>query len=224
MKKMAALVLAMICIFTSSAFAAGKLKVISKNLIEFDGDDTGYFFAKVQNVGDAAIGVRTGKLVGFSENDEIIISESIVYSTPSYIRLEPGEYVYVTEYLWEPILETEDVVDYKFSMETYANPQRYEIIPCEVRYELDGQYNSYVSVTFTNTADKEQEGIHVSVALTDEEDHLVFVDGNAINGVVVHPGSTITVKMSIDSRIIEYYNNHETKIVNADAIVRYSVK
>ena len=92
MKRIFALVLALtICLFSAAALAEGKLTVTEKNLIEFDGSDVAYFFAKVENTGDDAIGVGTGKLVAFSADDEVLISEDYVSTSPNAAILQPGE-------------------------------------------------------------------------------------------------------------------------------------
>ena len=92
MKRFFALVLALVvCLFSVTALAEGKLTVTEKNLIEFEGSSNAYFFAKVENTGDAAIGVGAGKLVGFSSDDDVLVSESYVTANPSSVILQPGE-------------------------------------------------------------------------------------------------------------------------------------
>ena len=119
MKRIVALLLALtICLFSAAALAEGKLTVTEKNLIEFADSDTAYFFAKVENTGDAAIGVGAGKLVGFSSDDDVLVSESYVTANPSSVILQPGESLYVSDSIWESALETADIADFKFSMDT----------------------------------------------------------------------------------------------------------
>jgi hypothetical protein len=62
MKRTVAWVLVLFCLFPSLAFGEGKLSVVQKNLLVFAGEDSGYFYAKVQNTGDKPIGVDTGTL------------------------------------------------------------------------------------------------------------------------------------------------------------------
>lgn len=107
MKRFFALVLALgVCLFSVTALAEGKLTVTEKNLIEFEGSSNAYFFAKVENTGDAAIGVGAGKLVGFSSDDDVLVSESYVTANPSSVILQPGESLYVSDSIWESALET----------------------------------------------------------------------------------------------------------------------
>ena len=113
MKRIFALVLALtICLFSAAALAEGKLTVTEKNLIQLDGSDVAYFFAKVENTGDDAIGVGTGKLVAFSADDEVLISEDYVSTSPNAAILQPGESLYVREWLWESALASSDIADY----------------------------------------------------------------------------------------------------------------
>ena len=85
MKKRAIIVLTLIaCLASAAVIAEGKLKATEKNLIIYDGQDSGRFYAKIENVGDAPIGTDTGDLVAFSEDDEIIFSENYVTTVPSH--------------------------------------------------------------------------------------------------------------------------------------------
>lgn len=68
MRKLFAILVAcmFVFLFSATALAEGKLKVTEKNLLVYAGDDNGYFYAKVENVGDVAVGVDSGDLVIFS--------------------------------------------------------------------------------------------------------------------------------------------------------------
>ena len=225
MKKFLALLLIALCV-CASASAEGKLTVSQKNLYVFDGEDNGYFFAKVENTGDEAVGLDSGKLVAFSDTDEILISESYVSSCPSGVVLEPGESVYVSEFLWDSALKDASVADYKFSVDTGNWATKIVRIPCEVSYELDASdvYNNYVYVTFTNPLKEPMYDLYAAVALLDAEGNLLFVDGNSASSIAVHPGSTVTMRMRIDSDLIEYYAAHGLTVATADAMVCYEAE
>ena len=223
MKRIIAFTIAILLLLSASALAEGKLKATSKNLIEFDADNRAYFFAKIENVGDADVGVGSGKLVGFSADDEIIVSESYVHASPSNIMLKPGDSVYVSSYIYESALKDNDVVDYKFSLETYKNPTEYIIVPCEARYELLSEYENYAYVTFTNVSEEIKYGVHITVVLTDEQGNLIYVNTDSSSSIALHPGSTMTVKISIGNDFVKYYKAHDIKIANIEAIVRYMV-
>lgn len=61
----------------------------------------------------------------------------------------------------------------------------------------------------------------VVVALTDSEGNLVFVNSNYVGIIGVHPGSTITVDMSINSDFVEYYRAHGIEPASIEAHVYY---
>ena len=105
MKKFFTFMLVAVLTFcVASALAEGKLTVTSKNVIIKIGDDSGIFVAKVENTGDEPIYYDNGKLVIFSADDDILVSESYIYSSPSNIFLKPGEYTYCYDFLWDSTL------------------------------------------------------------------------------------------------------------------------
>lgn len=217
MKRIFALVLALtICLFSAAALAEGKLTVTEKNLIQLDGSDVAYFFAKVENTGDDAIGVGTGKLVAFSADDEVLISEDYVSTSPNAAILQPGESLYVREWLWESILASSDIADYKFSMGTddYGVPLKF--VPCEAAVEMN---NEYIYITLTNDTEETQYGLYITAALHDAEGNLIFVNDQSVDNVGIHPGSTVTFRMYIDSDVVEYYANAGIEPAAVDAYV-----
>lgn len=225
MKRIFALVLALtVCLFSAAALAEGKLTVTEKNLLEFEGSDTAYFFAKVENTGDDAIGVGCGKLVAFSADDEVLVSENYVSACPDSAILQPGESLYVNEFIWETALESSDIADYKFSMESddYGAPLNF--IPCSATIEVNGEYDSYVYVTLANDTEEVQYGLYITVALHDAEGTLIFVKGQSADYVGVHPGSTVTIRVYIDSEFIEYYTNTGIEPATVDAYVCYEAE
>lgn len=225
MKRFFALVLALgVCLFSVTALAEGKLTVTEKNLIEFEGSSNAYFFAKVENTGDAAIGVGAGKLVGFSSDDDVLVSESYVTANPSSVILQPGESLYVSDSIWESVLETADIADFKFSMDTEDYASEVTFVPCEATLEMKDEYDSYVYVTLTNNTDAIQYGPYVTVALHDQEGNLVYVRGQYADSLGVHPGSTVTIRVYIDSDFIRYFQTNNIEISTADAYVCYEAE
>ena len=221
MKKFVCVFLALLCMGIAGAVAEGALTIITKNFLEFDADNTAYFYAKIENTGDAPTGVGSGKLVGFSAGDDILVSENYVFTQPNGIVLQPNEYVYAREYVLENALKDNDVADYKFSVETRNYGEEMKRIPCEVMFDLKGadSYDNYIYVTFANDGDSVLYGSYVSVALLDDEENLLFVDGNSYSSLGVHPGSTVTVKCYVGKEFLEHYKAHSLKPTKADAIV-----
>lgn len=221
MKRFFCILFSLLFICSTYAYAEGELTVDNKNLLEFDSDDTGYFYAKIENTGDSAIGVGYGKLVGFSANDDILLSENYVSTYPSGIILQPGEYVYAKTFIWESALEDNDVIDYRFSVEVDEYGSEVYRIPCEVTFDLNGvdSFDNYIYVTFTNDGESILYNSFISVALYDANESLLFVEGNYYETLGVHPGSTVTVKLYVDNDLMKHYKAHSLVPTSADASV-----
>ena len=199
MKKLMALILVLSVLFFSvAAVAEGELTVTSKNVIIKIGHDSGIFVARVENTGDKPIYYDNGKLVIFSDKDDILDTQNYVYSSPNSILLKPGEYTYCYEFLWSSPLQNATIGDIKFSVTSDTRGYKYEQLPATAVMETTGSgsytYN-YVNVTFTNTTDDILYGAYVVAAITDEEDNLIYVDRNSYDSLGIHPGSTVTLKM-----------------------------
>ena len=136
MQRMLLVALVLSCLMVGVAAAEGKVKGTDKALVIPAGDDSGYFFAKVENVGDAPIVPDSGDLVLFSEDDDIILSSSYVTTFPSFAVLEPGDYLYVQQFLWDSALENATVGDYKFSAKGRDRGNAIVKYPCEATFDL----------------------------------------------------------------------------------------
>lgn len=220
LKKALILLVVLACLISGTAVAEGKLKVTEKNLILYD-DDNGYFFAKVENVGDAAVGADSGNLVVFSDDDEIILSDAYVSTVPSYVAVEPGDFLYVKEFLWDSALKDANVADYKFSVSAGNSSKRIQKVPSEVEFSVDtaNVYDNYMYVTFTNPLEQLVYGFYVVGALYDTEGELIFVNSTSLSDMAVHSGSTVTVKLHIDADLVEHYTKNEITPASAGAMV-----
>ena len=221
MKKIAALLIAMLCMISVTASAEGKLKVVEKNLIVYADDDNGYFYARVENVGDEAVGVDSGDLVVFSDDDEIILSSAYVTTSPSYVVLQPGDYLYVQDFLWDSALKGAAIADYKFSVSARKSDRAFEKVHCEASFELAGtdSFDNYVYVTFTNTLDKPLYDFYIVAALHDADGNLIIVDSSSLSNVAVHPGCTVTAKLYVDRDLMEHYAKNGIVPESVDAMV-----
>lgn len=228
MKKFFTFMLVAVLTFcVASALAEGKLTVTSKNVIIKIGDDSGIFVAKVENTGDEPIYYDNGKLVIFSADDDILVSKSYIYSSPSNIFLKPGEYTYCYDFLWDSTLKNAKIGDIKFSVTSDTSGYKYEQIPSTAVLELPGNqlftYN-YVNVTFTNTTDEILYGAYVVAAITDNDNNIVYVDRQNYESIGIHPGSTVTVKLYIDGDYINYYEINGIILANVESQVFYSTE
>lgn len=213
---------------SSTAFAAEGLEVKNKNYLELSGQytsDNAYFFAKVENVSGAPVTVGKGSFVGFSSNDEILVNEDYVFTVPTNVTLEPGEYAYIREYMFEKNLESDDVVDYKFSLSDYeySSPDEFDKIANENTYELNASNSgsSYAYVTLTNDTDETRFGYYICIALLDAEGNVLYVDYSHNTDIGVGPHSTVTYKVYIDSGIVEYFEQNNITPASCDSLVYY---
>lgn len=211
------------------AYAEEELSVPETSLLEFEGEyssDTGYFFAKIENNSEVAVAIDSGTLVAFKENDEILLTMEYIGSSPSGVVLEPGEYIYAKDFLWDDALESANVTDYQFSVSTKETGRQLERISCEATYEIAGndENDNYVYVTFTNTTDETRYDFYISSALHDAEGNLIFVETQCASDVALHPGSTVTVKMYVDKEFVEYYEENGIEPASVDAMVYYEVE
>lgn len=222
-KKIFALLLAMLLLCAACASAEGKLVVDQKQLYLIEGTEYGYFYAKVENTGDAAVGIDDGKFVGFSASDDIILSQSYLSTSPSSMILQPGEYAYVAQTFWEEALKDSPVTDFKFSISEGSYSIAYEKVPCEATFDFKGvdTYENYLYVTFTNTTEQPQYDFYITAALLDASGNILYVTTNSLSSIALHPGSAVTVKIYMDDTMLKYYQAHDLTPASVDAMVYY---
>ncbi len=213
-------------LISTNCFAAGNLTVTDKTACIFPGDDSGYFFAKVENDGDEPIGVDSGNLVVFSENDDILMTSDYVSAYPSRIVLNPGEYTYISDFLWDSNLKNKTLGEVKFSVGMTDRGTEVERIPCEATYDIQGSsgMDNYIYVTVTNDSDETRYGYYVVAALLDTDGNLVYVNTNRLENVGLHAGSTATFSLYIDADNVNYFESTGYQIGSVDALVFYKAE
>ena len=222
MKKKIITTIAALCLsaLPINALAAGGLSVTQKNVIIFDGKDSGYFYAKIENIGDSPIALKQGKLVLFSDKDEILCAEDYIDSMPNDIMLEAGEHVYTSKFLWDSALEGATIGDIKFSIETRDDGYRASKVDAEAVLDIKGKdsFENYVYVTLTNNTDEVEYDYYITAAITDNEGNILYVDGNSYNTLGLHSGSTVTLKMNVDYDLVSYYESHGLTPANVEVM------
>lgn len=216
------LVLMTVLCCVAAVSAEAEITVIDKILITTEGDWTGDFFAKVENTGDSGAYLEYGgKLVAFSDDDEIIISHDYVGSYPARLYLEAGEYGYIKCAIYEDALETSTVADYRFSIKTSNYGDVYTKLPSEASFNYVGSnsYDNYVLVTFTNESTDVLYDYYITAAIYDQNGGLIFVGGDSYSAIGIHPGSTITVKLYLDDDTAAYFERNKLVPTSADSIV-----
>ena len=215
--------LAYAALMSARILAAGELSVADKIAFIFPGDDSGYFYAKIENTGDAPVGVDSGKLVLFSENDDILETSDYINTYPGKMILNPGEHTYVSEFLWNTDLEDQVIGDVKFSVSTTDRGRYVQTVPCEVSLDLNGSdsYDNYINITVTNEDSETRYGYYLVTALTDTAGNLIYVDKNSYEHIGLHSGSTATFGLYIDSNIVEYFETKGIEVGSVEALVYY---
>lgn len=228
MKRFIAMLL-MLCsaLLMTAAFAEetapeAKITVVEQRFINMEDDGRGFFFAKVQNTGDAAGYVDyKGNIVASDAEGNIILTENYVHTKPSDVYLEPGEYAYVCESIYDDALDTAEVADCKFSIKAVDDGEEYEKLTSEakIHFEPDEEDDNYVDVTFTNTTDEILYDYEIVAALYDQNGELLFINTEMVSGIGVHPGSTITVRLYIYEDILMYFCREGLTPTTVDALV-----
>ena len=226
LKRLIASTMMGVLLMATVTLAAGELTVTDKTAFIFPGQDSGYFYAKVENTGDAPAGVDSGNLVLFSADDEILETSSYITTYPSRLILAPGEYTYVSDFLWNSALKNQTLGDVKFSVSETDRGQEVRRIPCEVSYEIKGadSFDNYIYVTITNEDSEIRYGYYLVAALMDTGGNLIYVDKESYEHVGLHPGSTSTFGLYIDNDIVEYYEANGIEVGSVEALVYYLEK
>lgn len=176
----------------------------------------------MQNTGDAAgYADYKGNIVLFDAEGNIILTENYVHTKPSDVYLEPGEYAYVCESIYDDALDTAEVADCQFSIKAVDDGEEYEKLASEakIHFEPDEEDDNYVDVTFTNTTDEILYDYEIVAALYDQNGGLLFINTEMVSGIGVHPGSTITVRLYIYEDILMYFCREGLTPTTVDALV-----
>lgn len=215
------LVLTAVLCCAAAAFAEAEITVTDQILIAEEGNWVGYFYAKVENTGDAGAYLANGELTGTNAAGEVILSDTSTNAYPGNLYLEPGEYGYVKRQIYENRLETDTVADYTFTIGTGEWGTQYAKLPCEATFEYLGpdSFDNYVYVTFTNETDEVLYDYWIASALYDQNGSLITVLDASFSLLGINPGSTVTVKQYIDGDAANYFTNNSLVPTTVDSIV-----
>ena len=223
MKKFAvfSLVLILAALLCLSAFADAELTITEETLFIYDNDDDGYFFAKVENTGDAPTYYRTGVLEILDDDGNAFITKNYVSSSPYGVYLEPGESAYVRDSIWDKALLDTHVSGYNFTVTPDTWGTKYRHIPCDAEfyYSTDSTYDNDMFVTFSNDSDDLLHDIAIVAALYDENDTLLYVYSTSYGNIAIHPGGTITIMLDINGTLCKHLNAYEYTPVRIEGFV-----
>ena len=227
MKRFTAMLLMLCSLLTMAALAEetapkAQITVVEQRFINMDDDGRGFYFAKVQNTGNAAGYVDyKGNIVLFDADGNIILTENYVHTKPSDVYLAPGEYAYVCENIYDDAIDESPVADCKFSIKAVDDGEEYAKIASEakIHYEPDEEDDNYVDVTFTNTTDEILYDYKIVAAMYDQNGELLFINAETVSGIGVHPGSTVTIRLYISEDIVMYFYREGLTPTTVDALV-----
>lgn len=216
-------VLMVLVMATSAVFAAGKLYVEQEQciLVEKWGSLYAYGYAKVSNVGDKPIKVKSAVLEVFDTNGDCILSEDWGSTYASY--LNPGEYTYVS--IYDEIDDTSNGVDdYSLNISGMSASSGSCIrLPIKTWLSLgegSGWWTyDYMYCEFTNNTSEPLYDIDVVFALYDQYGDVVYVYSNDLwSDQALMPGSSMRVRTTIDSYFMDMFEAEGIVPTSVDAI------
>lgn len=156
----------------------------------------------------------------FDINDELIETSEYVTPDPRYI--EPGESTYAVDYSFEDVY-SENVGDVKFSIKEkkYSHPitrLKYD----DARYDAgspDSSYDDYIYVTYTNMGEDNISKLHVVVAVSDDDENIVYVGNTVMSDVTIYPGSRIDACIDVSTSMVDYMTKNKITPQISDVIV-----
>lgn len=191
-------------VFTLPVNAEGKLAVEYENFI-FTGDYFGEYYAKITNTGNSGTGVGNLNLEIIDTSGNTILTETWLGTCPFDAWLEPGESIYVWDFISDQEL-TREIGSFQLTIDSSSRSRHYTEIPCsyELYYDQDADDNA-IFVTFTNQTDAMLFDFQIAAALYDQDDHLIFADYSMYYDLGAHPGGTFTAYFQIDSFLTMAY-------------------
>lgn len=229
MKKILAMIVVLMLALSIPAMAAGEITITHKNLMVVESYSTyAYLFARIENTGDAPITCDDGALVIYDTDNNILETSDWVSTIPYNAYLLPGESVFVREWtILDDGVTAANVGAYEFTLvEDQWEGQATNRIECQVEAKINGStsYDNYIYVTFTCPEVEPLYGIGVAAAMYDVDGNIVFANYDTIDEVGVHPGSTVTVKLYVDTDIVEHYEKNNIALDTVEAFTYYYAK
>lgn len=214
-----AAMLLMLC--AGTALADGQATITRQLAQTYDYGDVffTYYFAEVQNTGDAPIVLDGGKLELYNAEGGTIYSAQVYNCYPSV--LGPGEIGYVREYT---NMDTPDAVaSYRFDLSASpASTGSVSYLTCESSFEQKTLYEDQTSTTITarltNPQQETLRGIMTVYALYDATGNILFVDTLSATYLGLPAGSTVELSTVVDGEIEATWNAQGVAPASAKAI------
>ena len=213
MKKIISLLTVLILLLTAtSAFAAGKVTVTNENMyaVESYGSYYAYVFARVENTGDKPVEVKDTLIEYFDKKGDPI--DSTDWANISCKYLQPGEHGFLCySNIIQNVESVSDIADFSLTV-TGKSSTEYTtlVLPTESRYSPNEKRNewfsnNYMYATVTNNTDQIVYSIKCVYVLTDANGEILYIDSSDLyDNTGVLPGSSIVMRMDVDSSFIDY--------------------
>ena len=213
--------------FSACASAEGHISVTDQAFLELEQLGTVYFYARLENDGDAPVSPNYGILKGYTENGDPVIDDSYIFALFGQKPLEPGESTYVKAVFRDVY---EDITDYEFTMLSVSGDvgtqNIEEIIPTETDLGLDvivdstkRTARSYVEVVVTNDTDEIWDRTYVVAALYDEDNNLLCIADYYFSNIEIYPNTAVKLKVQISPNFINYFNAQNATISRSEVSV-----
>jgi hypothetical protein len=202
-----------------SGFAAGKLSVVQETfyVLPYIDYHAGYVYAEVKNIGDKPVEFNGGLIELYDAEGNSIESSTYLRMYPKTLDANEIGYLYVSQSVKEAT-DQSFIDDYLLTVTGKGAKENNVLrLPvAEAKTQLDKRsYWSYyyVLTNLTNNTDQVLYDFEVVYALKNAEGKLLYVTQGEPSYVGLLPGSSIQMRLRVDSDIVEKLG--ETEFENA---------
>ena len=221
MKKFICLLLALLILSSCAALAAGKIEIRRQSLFIDPDGGSNYYFAELENTGDKQVYVGNGVLTIQDSSGNELLNKN-VYVMGMNPALQPGETMYVNEYIYEKFSDA-DISSFNCTFKSESWGTEYTRVPCvsELNLSTDGSSINYVYVTVPNDTDETIYGYYVTVAVNSTEGQLVFSNCVISTDIGIDPHSSVTARILLNSALVKYLKNNDIELADIQAELMY---
>ncbi len=214
----------------STAFAAGKLSVVQENFLILPYSDyhAGYVYAEVKNVGDKPVEFNGGLFELYDAEGNSIESSNYLRCYPEVLNAGETGYLYVSKYV-EEAKDRSFIDDYLLTVTGKGSKEKstvYFTVNSTRLEEISEGYWSYHYITadIENKTDDTQYDFHVVYALKDADGKLLYVDYANPSYVGFKTGTSMEVRVSVDSDVVECFDENGIVPSVVDAIAYVEIE
>ena len=198
-----------------------KLIISDETLLKPENDTRdAVYFARIENISDEPMTTRWWKLIGYQDS-EVVFEEGYIESVPDHIILNPGEYAYVEEYIYDSRLEEASITSFELKeMAGYYEGTAYNILPSEAALLTDEDGTVFIRFILSNNTEEILYPSYLIGALYDKSDRLIYVTTERLKeDLGIYPGSTVSMNAYLEDSITEYYQENGIVPARADSIL-----